>query len=79
MIYQTTITRKGQITIPKDIRDILGLDAGERLNVELERIKGEIKIKPAPDILDLAGTFKPKKVVNALKIRELMAKMYKPR
>ena len=79
MTYQTTITRKGQITIPKDIRDILRLDEGRKLEIEFERIKGEIKIKSAPDILDLAGTFKPKKVVSALKIRELMAKMYKPR
>lgn len=79
MTYQTTITRKGQITIPKEIRDILELEKGKKLEIELERKKREIKIKPTPDILDLAGTFRPKKVVNAVKIRELMAKMYKPR
>lgn len=76
MTYQTTITRKGQITIPKDIRDILRLDQGRKLEIEFERIKGEIKIKSAPDILDLAGTFKPKKKINVLKAREAMEKNY---
>lgn len=76
MTYQTTITRKGQITIPKDIRDILRLNEGEKLEIEFEKIKGEIKIKSAPDILDLAGTFKPKKKINVLKAREAMEKNY---
>lgn len=79
MVYQTTITRKGQITIPKDIRDILRLDEGRKLEIEFEEKRREIKIKSAPDILDLAGTFKPRNVVNAVKIRELMTKIYKPR
>ncbi|MEK9135266.1 MAG: AbrB/MazE/SpoVT family DNA-binding domain-containing protein [Patescibacteria group bacterium] len=76
MTYQTTITRKGQITIPKDIRDILRLDEGRKLEIEFERIKGEIKIKSAPDILDLAGMFKPKKKINVLRAREAMEKNY---
>jgi len=32
----TTMTRKGQITIPKDIRHTLGLVEGDRLEVRLE-------------------------------------------
>ena len=80
MTYQTTITKKGQITIPKEIREILELEEGKKLEIEFEKRKGEIKIKPAPDILDLAGTFKPKrKIINAVKLREKMAKMYRPR
>ena len=76
MVYQTTITKKGQITIPKEIREILKLQEGKRLDIEFERKKKEIKIKPAPDILDLAGTFKPKRKINVLKAREMMEKYY---
>lgn len=76
MTYQTTITRKGQITIPKDIRDILRLDEGKKLEIEFEREKEEIRIKSAPDILDLAGTFKPKKKISVLRAREAMEKNY---
>lgn len=79
MTYQSTLTRKGQITIPKEIREILKLEEGKKLDIEFERKKKEIKIKPAPDILDLAGTFKPEKVINAVKVRELMTRKYKPR
>ena len=76
MTYQTTITRKGQITIPKDIRDILRLDEGRKLDIEFERGKQEIKITSSPNILDLAGTFKPKKKTNVLRAREAMEKNY---
>lgn len=76
MTYSTTISKKGQITIPKEIREILELDEGKKLEVKLERKKKEIKIKPTPDILDLAGTFKPKKKISVLKAREAMEKEY---
>ena len=80
MTYQITITSKGQITIPKEIREILKLEEGKKLEIEFGRKRKEIIIKSSPDILDLAGTFKPKrKVENALRLREKMAKMYKPR
>jgi AbrB family looped-hinge helix DNA binding protein len=76
MTYQTTITRKGQITIPKEIREILKLEEGRRLDVEFERKKKVIKIRPAPDILDLAGTFKMRRRINVLRAREIMEKHY---
>jgi AbrB family looped-hinge helix DNA binding protein len=80
MIYQTTLTKKGQITIPKEIREALKLEAGKKLEIELKRKKKEIKIKLTPDILDLAGTFKPKrKIIDPVKIREIMSKKYNPR
>lgn len=79
MAYQTTITKKGQITIPKEIREILKLREGKKLEIKLEKKKKEIRIKSAPDILDLAGKFKPKKIVDPVKIREMMTRRYKPR
>jgi len=79
MSYQTTITRKGQITIPKEIRKILELKEGERVSIEVEREKKEIRIKSYPSIFELAGKFEPKKIESAVKLREKMAKEYQPR
>lgn len=76
MVYSTTITKKGQITIPKPIRDVLGLETGEKLSVELEKEKEEIKIKPYPDILELAGKIKVKKKIDPVKAREYMETHY---
>ncbi|OGY24600.1 MAG: hypothetical protein A2Y57_01995 [Candidatus Woykebacteria bacterium RBG_13_40_7b] len=76
MIYSTTITRKGQITIPKTIRDALKLPANKKILIELERDEKEIRLRPQVDILDLAGTFKPRQKVSVLKAREAIEKEY---
>lgn len=78
MIYSTTLTKKGQVTIPKYIRDTLELEAGERVFFELEDKTNEVKIKTYPDILDLAGTFKVKKKnrMDPVKAREYMETHY---
>jgi AbrB family looped-hinge helix DNA binding protein len=56
----STLTSKGQVTIPKEIRDALGLKVHDRVNF-IER-NGEIVIKPLKgNILDLKGSVKPKK------------------
>jgi len=76
MVYSTTITRKGQITIPKAIRDALGLPANKKILVEFEDKQKEIRLRPQADILDLAGTFKSKKKTNVLKAREAIDRGY---
>lgn len=40
-----TITSKGQVTIPKDIRDCLRLASGEKIDFELTD-KGEVLLRP---------------------------------
>jgi len=74
MSYQATITSKGQITIPKKIRELLGLRSSSKVIFEVK--KEEVKIKPVVDILEIAGTFQPKKRVSALKLREKFEKEY---
>jgi antitoxin PrlF len=56
-----TITSKGQITIPVQVRNALGVDAGDRLEfVELE--KGKFAIVPATrSIRELEGRFYDKR------------------
>ena len=81
MTYTTTISKKGQITIPKPLREFLELKGTPRFALEPEekRERKVIKIKLVEDILDLAGTFKPKKMENAVKLRKKMTTTYKPR
>jgi antitoxin PrlF len=54
-----TLTGKGQITLPKRIRDQLGMTAGDRLDFDVDR-EGQLRgrlIKGG--ILRLAGIAKP--------------------
>ncbi len=53
------LTRKGQVTIPKPLRDRLGLNLGDRISFHLRG--EEIVLKPVQrTILDLQGTVQPK-------------------
>lgn len=54
----TTITVKGQVTIPKQIRDSLGLVAGSKVEFTLNE-RGEYVVLPA------AGTKKSRKSIVA--------------
>ena len=72
----TTVTQKGQVTLPKKMREILGINEYDKVFVEAD--KDHIKIKPTEDILDLAGKYKKKmKKKPILKAREQMEKNYK--
>lgn len=60
-----TLTSKGQVTIPAEVRQRMGLDAGDRIEfVELE--SGSYAIKPAiDDVRSLKGLLrKPSKPVS---------------
>ena len=55
-----TITSQGQITIPKAIRDRLGLKAGDRVAFR-ERADGAIVVEAdAVDVRDLRGAIRPR-------------------
>jgi antitoxin PrlF len=68
-----TLTSKGQITIPVQVRTALGLDAGDRIEfVELE--KGQFAIIPATQSLkELKGMFRHKRKKRAVSIEEMNA------
>ena len=48
------ITSKGQVTIPKSVRDTLGLRAGDELLFRVDA--GRAVIAKTPDLLDLAAS-----------------------
>jgi len=75
MQAMTTVTQKGQITLPKALRELVNIDVYDKVIVKLG--KGFLKIEPTEDILDIAGKYKAKKGQSALKARELMEKEYK--
>jgi AbrB family looped-hinge helix DNA binding protein len=55
----STLTRKGQVTIPKPLRDQLGLHLGDRISFHLRG--KEIVLKPVQrTILDLEGSVPPR-------------------
>lgn len=59
-----TLTSKGQVTIPADVRQRLGLTSGDR--IEFVEIEGGFAIKPAiDDVRSLKGLLrKPAKAVS---------------
>lgn len=64
----STITQKGQVTIPKKIRDTLHLKANDR--VIFVKRGNSVIIKPVKDVLSLRGSIKVDSKQNYPKIRE---------
>lgn len=55
----STLTSKGQTTIPKDVRKRLNLHPGDRLEFVIDE-DGRVLVLPASiDALELAGMLKP--------------------
>lgn len=69
-----SLSSKGQITLPKEIRDIYGLEEGDRIDFVPE--KGWIIMVPLKrNILDLYGSIAHKgKTLDFSKIREKIKK-----
>ena len=55
----TTVTQKGQVTLPKRLREAVGIKEYDK--VIIESGKNHLLVKPTKDILDLAGSFIPQK------------------
>ncbi len=51
------ITSKGQLTLPREVRDLLGVQSGDRVRFELE--SGAVRLYPerdTPSFRDMLGT-----------------------
>ena len=72
MPYHSTITQKGQLTLPKKVREFLHLKLGERVLLEPDARSRRLKITPVPSITYLKGSFHVKKPVHPVTIRRRM-------
>ncbi len=79
MQFITTVTQKGQITLPIAFRKQLNINPYSKVILELTPNKRVIKLEATEDILDLAGTFIPRanKNKSALEARKYMENNYK--
>lgn len=48
------VTSKGQITLPKELRDALGIGTGDRVHFRVERDRAVLA--KTPEFLELAGS-----------------------
>ena len=53
---ESGITAKGQITLPKAVREVLGVQTGDRVRYIIQ--DGEVRIKPVRPISRLFGVVK---------------------
>jgi antitoxin PrlF len=64
-----TITSKGQITIPKEVRRELSLEAGHRVSFVV-RDDGVVEMRPETvDLMSLFGAIKPR--VKGVSLRDM--------
>ncbi len=70
-----TVTSKGQITIPKEVRDALGLDTGHRVSFVL-RETGVVEMHAENvDLMSLCGIFKP--AVKGVTVEDMKEAVHK--
>jgi antitoxin PrlF len=60
MTTDATLTNKGQITIPKEIRDSLGLQPGDRMTFTLMPDSTVVMRVKTKSVMDLAGILRKK-------------------
>lgn len=65
MTTEVVVTRKGQVTIPVEIRRKLGIEEGSK--VEIVEQENVVVIRKRPSIFDLAGSGAGKGNVDDLK------------
>ncbi len=72
MPYISTLTQKGQATIPVEIREFLGLSPSDRIAF-LKR-KKEVIVKPAVNFLSLKGSIKTRKKYSDKRVDKTLEK-----
>jgi len=74
MVVSATVTSKGQVTLPKALRDALGIREGDVVNFQIE-LDHAVLQKPA-NFLDLAGTVEVPAELRNLTWSEILDRTY---
>ena len=72
MLQVTTVTQKGQVTVPNFIRQKLGLEPGSKVLFQIEGKK--ITLSPLPSFFNFKGSIKSNKVFDIKKMRSYAKK-----
>lgn len=72
MQYVTTISQKGQIVVPKDIRDKLAIKPSDPLKVTMGDKK--IIVEPLSSVEEYMGMFKVRKTISKKDIKNAYLK-----
>lgn len=67
----TSVTQKGQVTIPVAYRRLLGISSKAKVRFFYEPKTKELRMVPLTTISSLRGVFKTKKKYDKKKVREL--------
>lgn len=70
----TSVTQKGQVTLPKKTREKIGIHPLSQVRIEAAR--DHIRIYPVNDIIDLAGKYTASQGKNALDARAVLEEEY---
>jgi len=71
-MYTSTVTQKGQVTIPIEIRKMLGFEKGSK--VQFSQENGKVLVRKASDVSSLMGILKSPKKYDQRKAREAIGK-----
>ena len=63
-IQPTTITQKGQVTIPAPVRKALGLKRGDQVQFTFKKKTAQLKVAKKFSIMYLYGSLKPRVKTN---------------
>lgn len=67
----TTVTQKGQVTIPQELRKRLNIKTGTKLRFDIDdKDASVITIHPVKDLISLKGAFKTNKKYDKQKARK---------
>ena len=75
-MQQTTLTSKGQVTIPKNIRDIIGLHTGDKIEFVITD-KNEVILRPITKKVDDVFGLLHKPGRNTVSVEEMDAAIKK--